>query len=71
VPRPQFTNLLRNHLELSEMLNHESNHIDHENHEVRNDPPVRTLRDYLQPIRGSTPSCVVSSPNDGTFEIKP
>lgn len=59
MPRPQSPNLRRNLPKLFEMS------------EVRNDPHVRTLRDYLQPIRGSTPLCVVFPPNAGTFEIKP
>lgn len=31
---------------------------------------TKTLRDYLQPIRSSTPSCMVLPSNTGTFEIK-
>jgi hypothetical protein len=32
--------------------------------------PVRTLRDYLQPTRASTPSCIVFPNVMGNFEMK-
>uniref|UniRef100_A0A2N9FDK2 Uncharacterized protein n=1 Tax=Fagus sylvatica TaxID=28930 RepID=A0A2N9FDK2_FAGSY len=39
--------------------------------EHNNAVPVRTLRDYLRPIRGSTPSCIVFPNVMGNFEMKP
>ena len=32
---------------------------------------ARSLREYLQPTRTTTPSCMVVPPNVGNFEIKP
>jgi hypothetical protein len=39
--------------------------------EHNNAVPVRTLRDYLQPTRASTPSCIVFPNVVGNFEMKP
>ena len=39
--------------------------------EVHNVPPLRSLRDYLQPAHAVTPSCVVLPPHGGNFDIKP
>uniref|UniRef100_A0A2N9J0B0 Retrotransposon gag domain-containing protein n=1 Tax=Fagus sylvatica TaxID=28930 RepID=A0A2N9J0B0_FAGSY len=39
--------------------------------ERNNAIPVRTLRDYLQPTRASTPSCIVFPNVVGNFEMKP
>uniref|UniRef100_A0A2N9GKN7 Retrotransposon gag domain-containing protein n=1 Tax=Fagus sylvatica TaxID=28930 RepID=A0A2N9GKN7_FAGSY len=39
--------------------------------EHNNAIPVRTLRDYLQPTRASTPSCIVFPNVVGNFEMKP
>ena len=38
--------------------------------EHNNAAPVRTLRDYLQPIRASRPSCIVFPNVVGNFEMK-
>ncbi len=38
--------------------------------EHNNAVPVRTLRDYLQPSRASTPSCIVFPNVMGNFEMK-
>ena len=40
------------------------------NNEHHNDPPVRSLRDYLQPTRISTPSCMVFPDAVGNFDMK-
>jgi hypothetical protein len=47
----------------------QSNHGDDLENQV--DQPARTLRDYLQPTRTSTPSCVVFPANARNFDIKP
>ena len=39
--------------------------------EHNNAIPVRTLRDYLQPTKASTPSCIVFPNVVGNFEMKP
>ncbi len=39
--------------------------------EHNNAVPVRTLRDYLQLIKDSTPSCIVFPNVVGNFEMKP
>lgn len=49
------------------MADDQSNHNDSE---INNDLPVRTLRDYLQPARTNTRSCMAFPQNTGTFEIK-
>jgi hypothetical protein len=46
-----------------------SNHEDE--FENQADQPVKSLRDYLQPTRSSTPSCVAILANTGNFDIKP
>jgi hypothetical protein len=46
-----------------------SNHEDE--FENQADQPVKSLRDYLQPTRSSTPSCVAVPANTGNFDIKP
>ena len=38
---------------------------------VENVPRPRTLRDFLQPARTSTPSCIVFPPNAGNVDLKP
>ena len=38
---------------------------------VENVPRPRTLRDYLQPARTSTPSCIVFPQNAGNVDLKP
>ena len=38
---------------------------------VENVPRPRTLRDYLQPARASTPSCIVFPQNAGNVDLKP
>ena len=39
--------------------------------EVGNVPQPRTLRDYLQPARTSTPSCIIFPHNVGNIDFKP
>lgn len=39
--------------------------------DIHIDPPVKTLCEYLQPIRTSTLPCMILQINVGTFEIKP
>ena len=46
---------------------HEKNEY---NQEYQDDLPVRILRDYLQPTRTSTPSCMVIPNTIRTFDIK-
>ena len=41
------------------------------NQEYQDNIPKRTLHDYLQPTRTSTPSCMVTPNTVGTFDIKP
>ena len=48
-----YTKLFDN---FSTMADDENTQGDNEYH---NDPPVRSLKDYLQPTRTSTPSCMV------------
>jgi hypothetical protein len=38
---------------------------------TKNDEPIRTLRDYLQPTRKSTLSCMVFPVKVRNFDIKP
>ena len=47
------------------------NHSNHGKNDYQDDLPVRTLRDYLQPTRTSTPSCMVIPSTAGTFDMKP
>ena len=51
------------------MTNHDE--VNQGENEHNNAVPVRTLRDYLRPIRGSTPSCIVFPNVMGNFEMKP
>jgi hypothetical protein len=46
-----------------------SNHKD--KFENQADQPVKSLRDYLQPTRSNTPSCMAVPANIGNFDIKP
>jgi hypothetical protein len=43
---------------LGTMADHGSNHGENENLN-HNDPPMRSLRKYLQPPHSSTPSCII------------
>jgi hypothetical protein len=45
-----------------------SNHEDEFENQV--DQPIKSLRDYLQPTRSSTPSCVAAPANTDNFDIK-
>ena len=57
---------------VNQMEESQSNHGENEyNQEYQDDIPIRTLRDYLQPTRTSTPSCMVIPSTVGTFDIKP
>ena len=47
------------------------NEYDQDENEVHNEPPFRSLRDYLQPARTSTPSCMVFPVNAGNIDFKP
>ena len=60
-----YTKLFDN---LSTMADDENTQGDNEYH---NDPPVRSLRDYLQPTRTSTPSCIVFPDAVGNLGMKP
>ena len=51
------------------MANHDE--VNQGENEHNNAVLVRTLRDYLQPIRASTPSCIVFRKVVGSFEMKP
>ncbi len=51
------------------MANHDE--VNQGENEHNNAVLVRTLRDYLQPIRASTPSCIVFHKVLGSFEMKP
>ncbi|KAL6283176.1 hypothetical protein ACE6H2_014105 [Prunus campanulata] len=63
--------------ENNETFHHiEDNHSVHnKNNEARdihyNNPPVRTLHDYLHPTRRSIPSCIIFPMNDNNFNFKP
>ena len=50
------------------MSNDESKHGENE---TLNDSPMKTLREYLQPTRTSSPSCMVFPTNVDTFDLKP
>ena len=57
---------------VNQMEGSQSNHGENEyNQEYQDDIPIRTLRDYLQPTRISTPSCMVIPSTGGTFDMKP
>ena len=57
---------------VNQMEGSQSNHGKNEyNQEYQDDIPIRKLRDYLQPTRTSTPSCMVIPSTGGTFDIKP
>ena len=45
--------------------------VNQRENEHNNAVPVRTLRDYLQPTRASTSSCIVFPNVMGNFEMKP
>ena len=47
------------------------NEVNQGENEHNNAIPVRTLRDYLQRTRASTPSCIVFPNVVGNFEMKP
>ena len=68
-----FDSLVHSHI-LSTMEDNGSDHGENEN-EIRierpNDPPMRTLREYLQPPRNSAPSCIVFPPQGNNFNFKP
>ena len=51
------------------MVDHDE--VNQRESERNNAIPVRTLRDYLQPNRASTPSCIVFPNVVGNFEMKP
>ena len=53
------------------MADNRSVHDEQENEEAQNNPPMRTLREYLQPTRTSTPSCMIFPTNMGNFDLKP
>ena len=53
------------------MADNRSVHDEQENEEAQNNPPIRTLREYLQPTRTSTPSCMIFPTNMGNFDLKP
>uniref|UniRef100_A0A2N9H0L4 Reverse transcriptase/retrotransposon-derived protein RNase H-like domain-containing protein n=1 Tax=Fagus sylvatica TaxID=28930 RepID=A0A2N9H0L4_FAGSY len=59
---------------LGTMEDNGSDHGQNEN-EIRierpNDPPMRTLREYLQPPRNSAPSCIVFLLQANNFNFKP
>jgi hypothetical protein len=57
-----FNNLLN-------MADHDE--VNQGENEHNNTVPVRTLRDYLQPTRASTSSCIVFPNVVGNFDIKP
>ena len=50
------------------MANHDE--VNQGENEHNNAVIVRTLKDYLQPIRASTPSCIVFPNVVGNFEMK-
>ena len=57
---------------VNQMEERQSNHGKNEyNQEYQDDIPIRTLQDYLQSTRTSTPSCMVIPSTGGTFDIKP
>ena len=57
---------------VNQMEGSQSNHGENEyNQEYQDDIPIKTLCDYLQPTRTSTPSCMVIPSTGGTFDIKP
>ena len=74
---PCFDNLfdspIHSHI-LGTMDDNGSDHGENEN-EIRierpNDPPMRTLHEYLQPPRNSAPSCIVFPPQGNNFNFKP
>ncbi len=49
----------------------EDNGSNQGDNEFQDDLPIRTLRDYLQPTRTSTPSCMVIPSAAGAFDMKP
>ncbi|XP_042954342.1 uncharacterized protein LOC122290772 [Carya illinoinensis] len=44
---------------------------ENENHDREMGNPNRTLRDYLQPVRTSTPSCIIQPLDANNFNFKP
>ena len=46
-------------------------HSENEVHPNQENRGMRTLREYLQPVRTSTPSCMIFPTNMGHFELKP
>jgi hypothetical protein len=51
------------------MVDHDE--VNQGENEHNNVVPIRALRDYLQPTRASTPSCIVFHNVVGNFEMKP
>ena len=52
------------------MADNDSEHGNNDNENEEVGQPVWTLRDYLQPTRGTTPSYMVMAAGVGQFEIK-
>ena len=67
VDLPDFN--LKHFNNLLNMADHDE--VNQGENEHNNTVPIRTLRDYLQPIRASTPSCIVFRKFVGSFEMKP
>ena len=53
------------------MANNESIHNENKVFENQENIGMQTLREYLQPTRTSTPSCMIIPTNMGHFELKP
>ena len=79
--RDQSGRLVRRNLDsthCSHTTSHINNMTDNESEQNKNDVygnqenrGMRTLREYLQPTRTSTPSCMIFPTNMGHFELKP
>jgi hypothetical protein len=68
-----FVDLTDSNLEPFDNLIIKADHdeVNQEENERNNAILVRTLRDYQQPTRASTPSCIVFPNVVGNFEMKP
>jgi hypothetical protein len=64
-----FESLVHSHT-LGMMADDGSNHGENENLN-HNDPPMRSLREYLQLPRSSTPSCIIFPHQGNNFNFKP